>query len=325
MYRTVSISLLIPGGQSSNIKTDNAGELLGGLTGFLWVPNVRAGTGGLLVVGDSQGPGTGGSINFTVGNSPTPDATCLDNQSPSSTAGTPAGVVQTNSSGKGGKGGGGGGGGGGGSNGGGGGNNGGGGGNNGGGGGNNGGGGGSNGGGGGGGSKSNHVGAIAGGVVGGVAACAIGGILAFFFVHKYRRWRRPAAHVVDLLPDDAQRDPDHPPEFYQPEPFIVPLSHADAGSGEAGTERSSMADVGHRTNELSTTGASGNAVDAGGMGTGKSGPGPSQKSPQGMPQLRPVNIVMHEDAGGLPEESESGQADETETIELPPSYINVRR
>jgi hypothetical protein len=288
MYRNVSVSLLIPGGQSSKIRVGNTKNISAGFIGFSWVPNVRAGTGVLLVVGDSE---SSGSANSVIGDSPTQDTSCLDSQSPSSTAGTPAGALKTDSSSQSKQGGGGG-----------------------------------KGGGGGGGSKSSHAGAIAGGVVGGVAACTMGGLLVLCFVHRSRRRSHPAAHIMDLLPDDAQRDLEHPLEVCQPEPFTVPLSHAE--NGRAGTERSSTSDVGHRYSVLSTAGASsgtsGNAVDAGGMGTGKSGPGPSQKSPEGMPQLRPVNIVMHEDAGGLPEASES-QEGETETIELPPSYNSVRK
>jgi hypothetical protein len=40
------------------------------------------------------------------------------------------------------------------------------------------------------------------------------------------------------------------------------------------------------------------------------------------PQLRPVNIIQHDDAG--PSEDLSGQAG-SETIELPPAYTNIRQ
>jgi hypothetical protein len=40
------------------------------------------------------------------------------------------------------------------------------------------------------------------------------------------------------------------------------------------------------------------------------------------PQLRPVNIIQHDDAG--PSEGLSGQA-EHDTIELPPAYSNIRQ
>jgi hypothetical protein len=307
VYSTVNILLIIPGGQSSKISTASAASLQGGVTGFSWSPNVRAGTTVLLVAGDSRGPGIGGSVNTAIGNSPSANSTCLDSQSPSSTAGTPAGAVQTSTPGGGSS---------------------------------------NNSGNSGGGSKSSNAGAIAGGVLGGITACAIGGLLALFVIRRRRRQRHPVAHGVDLLPDGAPRDPDAPPEFYQPEPFIVPTphshSHADAEeNGGAGTGRPSMSDVGRRYSALSTTdqsesaygtasGASGNllAVGAAATGAGRStsyGPGSSRKSPSGMSQLRPVNFVMHEDAGSLPEAGGSGQTDETETIELPPSYNSVQK
>ena len=284
----------------------------------------------LLVAGDSRGPGTGGSVNTAIGNSPTSNTTCLNSQSPSSTAGTPAGAVQTSTSGNSG-------------------------GNN----GNNNGGSGS----GSGGSTSN-AGAIAGGIVGALAAVIVGVLVALFFIRKRRRQRHPVAHGVDLLPEgggggggiggNGGRDADQPPEFYQPEPFIVPpslysQSRADGEESAVGGSRSarpSMSDLGgQRYSALSTTDQSESAYDtsrggmsgnllAGGSGgggtTGQStsyGPGSARKSPGGMPQLRPVNFVMHEDAGGLPEAGGSGQTDENEneTIELPPSYNSVRR
>jgi hypothetical protein len=41
-----------------------------------------------------------------------------------------------------------------------------------------------------------------------------------------------------------------------------------------------------------------------------------------IPQLRPVNIIQHDDAG--PSEDLSGEAG-SETIELPPAYTNIRQ
>lgn len=297
---TVTIFLVIPGGQSSSIPTSGAkGGLQGNTTGFLWTPDIRAGTNVLLVVGDSRGPGTGGSVNTAVGNSPDSNSTCITNDSPSSTAGTPAGAIETGSSGKGGNGG------------------------------NDGG-------------STTNVGAIAGGVVGGLAAIVIVGLVALFFLRRRRRQRHPAAHGVDLLPEGAHRDTEQPPEFYHPEPFIVPPhSHTDAEeNGGASAGRPSMSDAGgRRYSALSTTDQSESAYGtttgtgtnllAVGAGAGSRstsyGPGSSRKSPAGPPQLRPVNFVQHEDAGEIPEPSGSAQHDEPETIELPPSYTNIRR
>ncbi|KAF8531129.1 hypothetical protein JB92DRAFT_2853649 [Gautieria morchelliformis] len=280
-----SFLLVIPGGQSSRIDIVNSGPALGGTTGFSWTPNLRAGATILLVAGDARGPGTGGSINTAVGNSPTGNSSCLDSSSPSSTAGTPAGAIQT--------------------------------------------------------ATSSGTSTPGSGSMGSLTALAIIALVAFVFIRRRRRQRHPIAHNVDLLPDGTQRDPDQPPEFYQPEPFIVPPSLSHTGADEdrgSHSQRLTMSDVGRRYSALSTTdqsesaygtttGTSGNML-AMGEGAGRSttyGPGSSRKSPMGMPPLRPVNFVQHEDGGELPEASGSGQADEPETVELPPSYQSVRR
>lgn len=287
----VSLLLIIPGGQSSRINIVNpTAQAQPGVTGFSYTPNIRAGTNILIVAGDSRGPGSGGSVNTAVGNG---NSNCIDNASPSSTAGTAAGAIQTSSGGS------------------------------------------SSGG------SGTNVGPVIAGVLGGLAASVILGILAFCFIRRRRRQRHPIAHGVDLLPEGLQRDTDHPPEFYQPEPFIVPPSIADAEeNGGTSRGRLTMSDVDRRYSALSTTdqsesgyatttGTSGNILAAGGGEAGGRsttyGPSSTRKSPSGMNVLRPVNFVQHEDAGELPEPSGSGPSDEPETVELPPSYNSVRR
>ena len=275
----------------------NAGHTLGDTIGFAWTPRIREGTDIILVAGDSRGPGAGGSVNTAIGNSPSQNSSCLDNSSPSSTAGTPAGAIQTGLGGTG-----------------------------------------NNTTSSGGGSSGTNAGAVAGGVLGGLAALVIVGLLTFLFVRKRRHQRHPVTHGVDLLPEGALRDPDQPPEFYQPEPFIVPASTIDAEeNGGTTASRRTMSDIGRRYSAVSTTdqsesgyvtttGTSGNMLAVGGGGRNTSyGPASSRKSPSGLPTLRPVNFLQHEDAGELPEASGSGQADEPETVELPPSYNSVRR
>ncbi|KJA14564.1 hypothetical protein HYPSUDRAFT_430911 [Hypholoma sublateritium FD-334 SS-4] len=81
---------IIPGGQSfvvpeGTITTDATTG-----TGFSYQANLRAGTTFLLMGGDVRGNGTGGSVTYIValGND---DESCLSNNSPSSTPGSPAG------------------------------------------------------------------------------------------------------------------------------------------------------------------------------------------------------------------------------------------
>ena len=275
----MTIDLVIPGGQSSPLAITNPGPQQGSTTGFSWTPDVRAGTNIILVAGDARGVGTGGSVSLIVGFNANQDSSCLSGSSPSSTAGTPAGAVQTGAAG---------------------------------------GGGGSNSGGGGGGGGSS-AGAIAGGIVGGITALLV--MLALLvFLRRRRRARHPVVHGVDLLPEGAQRDPDAPPEFYQPEPFIVPHASTTEVGAVAPPSMSDLGAPGRPYSTVSTTDPSESAYGA--PGSTSYLQSSSRKSPMGMPQMRAVNFVQHEDAGEVPEQGTSAQP--TETIELPPSYMSVR-
>ena len=298
--RKLTILLIVPGSQSSEIDTSSAVPLSGNVSKLQWTPSVPAGTTVLLVAMDALGPSAGRSVTTVVADSS--DSTCLNNNNPSSSS-----TVAVPSSISGGKSdsnrhGGGGGGGGGGV------------------------GGGVGGGGGGGGSKPN-AGVIAGAVVGGVAAATIGGLLALFYIRRRRRRRQQHA-AVDLLSDSGHPDPTQPPEFCEPEPFVVEpsrdvQSHNDMeANGEASM---GMSDVPGRGSVVSTLDQSNLVAGAEPGGTGSSGAG--VRKSQGVMQagrLRPVNFVLHEDGGELPEESHSGPT-EAETIELPPTYNSVQR
>ncbi|KJA14566.1 hypothetical protein HYPSUDRAFT_1071961 [Hypholoma sublateritium FD-334 SS-4] len=83
---------IIPGGQSfiiqeGSITTDSTGNTG---TGFSWTPSLRAGTTFLLTGGDPRGNGTGGAVSYVVALGNDVDS-CLSNNSPSSTPGSPAG------------------------------------------------------------------------------------------------------------------------------------------------------------------------------------------------------------------------------------------
>ena len=67
-------------------KTPN---LTNGATNFTWQADVRSGTNILFVAGDKDGLGSGGSTDvMSIGSG---DSSCVNNQSPSSTAGPAAG------------------------------------------------------------------------------------------------------------------------------------------------------------------------------------------------------------------------------------------
>ncbi|KAF8524402.1 hypothetical protein BU17DRAFT_42883 [Hysterangium stoloniferum] len=295
-----TILLVIPGGQSSLVPVGTTSPADGGTTGFPWTPNVRAGTNIILVAGDNRGPGTGGSVNIAVGNGAD---SCINATSPSSTAGTPAGAVETGS---------------------------------------------------GSGNNNNNtsrgssgnVAAIAAGIVGGLAAIVVVGLAGFFFI---RRRKRMHHDTVDLLPDaggsgSATGHADAPPEFYQPEPYILSSisgTHSRNVSAEDGTSgprtRPSMSDLGRRYSALSMTDQD---LERDLSESTRTGTGPflggarsgtphsqTQTSRKGAPSsmLRPVNWVQHEDAGVIPQDEAGGSAQQPETIEVPPSYDDIRR
>jgi len=79
---------LIPGGQSFQIPRGEITTVDSQGTGFSWIPSVRAGSTVIIAAGDDRGRGNGGSAPFIVGYG---DNSCLNDNSPSSTPGSPAG------------------------------------------------------------------------------------------------------------------------------------------------------------------------------------------------------------------------------------------
>lgn len=79
---------LIPGGQSFEIPQGQITSVDSQGTGFSWTPSVRAGSTVIVVASDDRGRGNGGSAPFIVGYG---DNSCLNDNSPSSTPGSPAG------------------------------------------------------------------------------------------------------------------------------------------------------------------------------------------------------------------------------------------
>ncbi|KAF8626893.1 hypothetical protein AX15_004642 [Amanita polypyramis BW_CC] len=91
---------VIPGGQSFSIPESNITNVQAQGTGFSWTPPLRGGTTLIVVGGDNRGNGTGGSGLYVVSNGINNDGSCLNNNSPSSTPGNPAGgSYPTNASG----------------------------------------------------------------------------------------------------------------------------------------------------------------------------------------------------------------------------------
>ncbi|KIJ58893.1 hypothetical protein HYDPIDRAFT_33732 [Hydnomerulius pinastri MD-312] len=292
---------VIPGGQSFSIPVGSLSQMGGQGMGFNWTPTVRAGSTLLIVAGDDRGLGTGGSEPYNVASGLYPNSSCLTGNSPSSTAGPPAGgAYPTNSSGD------------------------------------------ETGGGGGG--SSNNTGAIVGGVIGGLAAIVILALVGFYIIRRKTTPKSQKERPVDLLQGDPEDNEPPPntelPQYYRPEPFLatapteVSSAYAQedggrlsvAGSGllydtatgsRYGTSDRRQSGVTLFTEARSAT----PDYDGPAAPSGSTGVPSSRKSP--MPrQLRPVNIVQHEDAG-TPDEQ--GEGEQPETIELPPAYTNLRK
>ncbi|KAM6503585.1 hypothetical protein JOM56_000528 [Amanita muscaria] len=101
---------VIPGGQSFSIPESQITNVQSEGTGFSWTPSLRGGTTLMIVGGDDRGNGTAGSSFLVVSSGTANNGSCLTNNSPSSTPGSPAGgsyPTSTSGSGTGGGGGGG--------------------------------------------------------------------------------------------------------------------------------------------------------------------------------------------------------------------------
>lgn len=280
---------VIPGGQSFQLNQGTLTTVANEGLGFNWTVPVRVSTTVLLAGGDSRGIGSAGSIqqNVQQGES-TVNNTCLGSSSPSSTPGSPAGgAYPTGSNGVGTGGGNGSGG-------------------------NNGGNGSSS-----SGSKSN-TGAIVGGVIGGVVAIIAILLVCLFFIRRRRLHTKEKINPVDLLQADGEDGAPgrgELPQFYQPEPFLVPDPSVTSQGRESYDHRQSMQTS--TTTELLRSGT----PDPHGLGVGSvSGSNQTRKSRLGPAQLRPVNIIQHDDAGDV-DEGDHAQ----DTIELPPAYTNIRK
>lgn len=168
------------------------------------------------------------------------------------------------------------------------------------------------------------MGAIAGGTVGGVTLLIALALVALFFIRRRRVHRENKNKVrPDLLQaddgDDGIASRNELPQYYQPEPFVVPDSsvagRSSVGGLTADDRRTSvLTDTDGRPLSTLLSESRSGTPDPSGMSsstrTGKSAP---------MRQMRPVNIIQHADAGT------SVVDEEPETVELPPAYTNIRK
>ncbi len=142
----------------------------------------------------------------------------------------------------------------------------------------------------------------------GLIALILVGLFLWRRHHFHQQHKRP----VDLLNEDDAVD-GNPPQYYQPEPFVVPEPTASSSAAETSTVAGgARPSVDHRQSHYSNlTGERSATPDQSAV----SGSTYMRKSPA-PPSFRPVNIIQHDDAGP--------SAAEPETIELPPAYTNIR-
>lgn len=133
------------------------------------------------------------------------------------------------------------------------------------------------------------------------------------------RRKRRQEERTDLLrgEEDVGRSnsgyPGDLPQNYQVEPFVGPDPRYQFSSYGYGSESDTRGSI--RTSTGTDLLQSG-IRDSFTHGAMSASGGSSSKNPSGPIYLRPVNFIEHEDAG--PEEV-------PETVELPPSYANIRR
>ena len=159
-------------------------------------------------------------------------------------------------------------------------------------------------------------------MVGGVVALIAIVLICLFYLRRRRLHAKGKTHTsADLFHVDAEdgtpNDGDLP-QFYQPEPFIVPDPTVASSHGH---ERNESYDRRQSSQTATSTEfLRGGTPDPQGLGAAGTTNGSTQtrKSPLGPAQLRPVNIIQHDDAG-------DGLEGEQETIELPPAYTHIRK
>lgn len=188
-------------------------------------------------------------------------------------------------------------------------------------------------------SGGSNTGAIVGGVIGGVVFLTALILALFFLRRRSKHQKRQKERPVDLLNADEGDESPHAgpggrvstqrnelPEYYQPEPFLVPdptMRSSYDGTGATSSEGRPLS--GYTSTSRSGTPDLLGSVYGGAGGTSASGAGSSSAGGRkgGMRPMRPVNVIQHDDAG--PQVPAGGAEEEVETVELPPAYTNIRK
>ena len=173
---------------------------------------------------------------------------------------------------------------------------------------------------------SSNTAAIVGGVIGGVVLLIAVLLLLLFFRRRERLHKRQKERPVDLMNAEEDGDEDHAPrqnelpQYYRPEPFMVPDRLSGTGEGYTTDGERPLSGVTTTTSYYNRSATpEGSAANGYGAGVSASSIG-GRKG--GMRPLRPINIIQHDDAGPSEPKEEEG---DPETIELPPAYTAVKK
>lgn len=317
---------VIPGGESFNITVGALSTVANEGVGFNWTANIRSGTTLMLGAGDNRGIGAGGSETYIVSNGLFPNSSCLNDEAPSSTAGSPAGgsyATSTSGAGTGGSSG-------------------------------------------GKANAGAIAGGVVGGIVALVALVLLLLFFRRRRnFHRRQMKERPDLFTDgEGAPPGEVQGLTAPEPYIVPPPEVSEaggsfMSSEWGGTGGGGGSsfpgssygygvgvgannanlhpgstagRPSFSDRDRRMSTIS--GSSGTNTNTG-TGTGMDRPSTPSTSVAGTsmsgimrksaapPVMRPVNIIQHEDAGAPPP-MEDGEGEEPETVELPPAYTNLR-
>jgi hypothetical protein len=144
-----------------------------------------------------------------------------------------------------------------------------------------------------------------------LALVLVTGLVAFWFVRRRPYSTLSRQRPVNVLQDDEDdgNEEDHDlPQYYAPEPYLLrdPTTRRTSEAASTDDRPLSMSTVTADVQRPQTPVT----------------PTTTTRKSAAFPQLRPVNVVQHDDTG--PGEDLSGQAKpETIRVELPPAYSNI--
>lgn len=166
-------------------------------------------------------------------------------------------------------------------------------------------------------------------------------VLLWYFKRRNKTQKRFKERPVDLLNAEDDDDGDAAgapgsavrrnelPQYYQPEPFMLPDPTQDGASTHGGTQTGTDdRPLSGTTSSFYTRATTPDPYGAGVASLGGSSALGNERRKGAPRAMRAVNYIQHDDAGPSlppPEADKDEDKDEPVTIELPPAYTAVRR